>query len=238
MKRTVFVAALAVLALAVAGVAVAHGIDGGKSVKAVSGSFAATTASRVTTRTCTTSDGKTVVTTDGTYAGSSTGDVDLTGPATLRAKSTINTTDGVGVVGGTLKIDVASGRDTVAEFTTVYSAGQLAGLAVGRAHSPSAQLVANISGGFTAAGGFTNVKIGGSVGGAAVEVASAGCRSTTPVRQRSEASGTVTAVSSTSVTVAGLTCTVPTALQSKVAKLAVNARAEIHCELVGSTNTL
>jgi len=238
MRRRSVVAALVVAALVVAGVAVAHGVDGGKSARAVSGQFTATTASRVTSRTCSTAAGKTVVTTDGTYTGSSTGDADLTGPATLHARSTINTTDGVGVVTGTLKIDVASGHDSVAQFTTVYSGGQLAGLAVGHAHRPSSHLVANVSAGFTAAGGFTSGKIGGSTGGAAVELAPAGCRSTPAVRQRSDATGLVTAVSPTSITVAGLTCTVPPALQSKVATVAVNTRAEIHCELVNNVNTL
>ena len=58
------------------------------------------------------------------------------------------------------------------------------------------------------------------------------------MRERSEAHGLLTAVSSTSVTVAGLTCAVPASLQSKVAKFAAGARAEIHCSLVNGVNTL
>ena len=58
------------------------------------------------------------------------------------------------------------------------------------------------------------------------------------VKQRSEARGTVSAVSPTSITVAGLTCAVPANLQARVAKVAVNDRAEIHCTLVSNVNTL
>jgi hypothetical protein len=237
MKRIMVGAAAALAALAAAGIAVAHGVEGGKSLRALGGTFTATTVSHVTQRTCTTSDGKTVVTTDGTYTGTAAGDADLAGPATLRARSTINTTDNVGVVSGSLRIDVA-GRDTTAQLSGVYSGGHVAGLAIGHAHSPAAQLVANVSADFTATGGFTNGKIGGTAGGAAVELAPASCKAAKVVRERSEAKGTVTASSATSITVAGLTCAVPASLQPKVAGIAVNSRAEIHCRLLDGVNTL
>jgi hypothetical protein len=238
MKRTLAVAATAATALAATGLAIGKGLDSNVNARAVSGTFAATTASKVQTRTCTTTDGKTLVTTNGVYTGTAAGDADLTGAATLRAHSTINTTDKIGVVSGTLRIDVASGRDTQAQFDTVFSGGQLAGLAVGHAHAPAARLVANLSAGFTASGGFTDGKLGASAGGAAVELGPGRCRATAPVKQRSEARGTVSAVSSSSITVAGLTCAVPASLQSRVAKLTVDSRAEIHCALVNGTNTL
>lgn len=238
MKRTLAGTAAALAALATAGIAVAHGVDGGKSVRAVSAGFTATTASKVTSRTCTTTDNKTVVVTDGVYTGTSTGDTDLTGNLSIHARSTIDTTDNVGVVSGRLKVDVSPGRDTEADFTGVYSAGQLAGLAVGHAHAPAAQLVANLSAGFAATTGFTSGKLGGTAGGAAVEVTPANCAQSKTVHERSEANGTVSAVSSTSITVAGLTCTVPAALASKVTGIAVSSRAEIHCELVNGANTL
>jgi hypothetical protein len=172
------------------------------------------------------------------YSGTGTGDADFTGNATLHARSTINTTDGVGVVSGTLKIDVASGRDTVAQLTGVVSGTNFAGLAVGHAHGPAARLVANVSGGFTASGGFANAKIGGIAGGSAVELTPSGCKTTRTLPNKSEARGTVTANGSGSITVAGLMCTVPTSLQAKVATIALNSRAEIHCELVNGVNTL
>src|SRR3954453_1414028 len=161
MKRTLAATVATAAALTATGLAVARNLDSNTNVRSVAGTFAATTASRVDTKTCTTTDGKTLVTTTGTYTGTSAGDADLTGNATVHARSTINTTDNVGVVSGSLRIDVASGRDTQADFSAVYSGGSLAGLAVGRAHDPAARLVANLSAGFTAAGGFTGGKIGG-----------------------------------------------------------------------------
>jgi hypothetical protein len=238
MKRTLALAAIGIAALAAASLAVAKGLDDSKTARAVTGTFIATTASHLDTRTCATDDNKTLVTTTGTYTGTSTGDADLTGNVTVRAKSVINTTDGVGVVSGSLRIDVASGRDTVAGFDSVYGGGAIAGLAVGQAHQPAARLVANVSAGFSPSGGFTGGKIGGTSGGGAVEVSNGRCRTQTTVRQKSEAHGLVSAVSSTSITVAGLTCAVPTALQSKLDGIVVNSRAEIHCELVSGANTL
>ena len=52
------------VALLATSVAVAHGIEGAKTAKAVAGTFTAAT-SNVSTRTCTTSDGKAIVVTDG-----------------------------------------------------------------------------------------------------------------------------------------------------------------------------
>lgn len=237
MKRTLASAAIVLVALAAAGIAVARGTDDTKNVRAVTATFAATTASHVQTRSCTTSDNKTVTVSDGTYTGMATGDPDLTGAATLRAHSVINTTDNVGVVTGTLKIDVA-GRDTEAAFNTVYSSGTVAGLAVGRAHDPSAHLIASLSAGFSPTGGFTNGKLGASGGGGAVEVAGGSCHTVKPVREESTARGTVSANNGTTITVAGLTCAVPAALQAKVAGFPTNSRAEIHCKLLNGANTL
>src|SRR3954454_15305209 len=239
MKRTLAATVASAAALTATGLAVARNLDSNTNVRALAGTFAATTASRVDTKTCTTTEGKTLVTTTGTYTGAAAGDPDLTGNTTLSARSTVHTTDNVGVVSGSLKIDVASGRDTQADFSAVFSGGSLAGLAIGRAHDPAGRIVANLSAGFTAAGGFTSGKIGGSTAaGAAVELAQGRCQSVKTVKQRSEARGTVAAVSPPSITVAGLTCAVPANLQARVAKLAVNDRAEIHCTLVNGANTL
>src|SRR5262249_34874404 len=189
------------------------------TASAVAGGFSATTAANVVTKTCTTTDGKTIADSRGTYTGASSGSADLTGPITLNVHSTINTTDGYGLVSGKLKIDVASGRDAVAAFDTVYDHGGVVGLAEGRAQSsPGVALVGNLSAGFSAAGGFTGGKIGsGASGGSAVEVGPGKCAPAKPAVERSDARGTVSDVSSSSITVAGLQCNVPTALASKVA---------------------
>src|SRR5256885_8427891 len=191
--RKLSFAAVVLIALVAAGYAVAHGIEGAKSAKAVAGTFTATAAT-TSTRTCTTTTGKAIVVTDGKYTGAAAGDdPDLTGAITLRARSTVNTTDGVGVVDGRLRIDVASGGDTEADYAAVYDHGNIAGLAVGRAHDPSAKLIANLSAGFAAATGFTTGKLGGTtVGGSAVELSSAGgCKPSETKPEKSEARGTI-----------------------------------------------
>jgi hypothetical protein len=120
-------------------------------MKSYGSSFTATNASWTKTKTCTTTDGKTVAITKGRYSGAASGDPDLAGPIRLAAHSVINTTDGVGFVDGRLRIDVP-GRDTVANFTAVYDHGALAGFARGHARTPHARLLANISDGFSSGG--------------------------------------------------------------------------------------
>ena len=237
MRRLLFAAA-AVAALVAASVAVADGIGGAKTAKSVAGTFSATSPN-VSTRTCTTTDGKSLAITFARYTGTASGDPDLTGPITLRTRSVINTTDGVGVVDGWLRIDVASGPDTTARYAAVYDHGNIAGLAAGRAHDPSARLVANLSAGFSAAGGFTGAKLGGgTAGGSAVEIGPGKCAPAAKP-EKSEARGTITALSASSITVAGLTCGIPGDKSAEVnAKFKLNDRAEIHCSLVGGLNTL
>jgi hypothetical protein len=184
MKRTLILASAALVALVATGFAVAHGIDGTKSAKSVAGTFTTGTPSQFKTRSCTTSDGKALVATEGVYTGTATGDADLTGPITLKARSLVNSTDNVGVVSGTLRIDVASGGDTVAHFDTVYSAGQIAGIASGHAQDPHAKLLGNLSSAFnfSSTGGFGSGKLGGGTsGGAAVELGPGKCEPTKAV---------------------------------------------------------
>jgi hypothetical protein len=227
----------AVIALVVAGLAVAHGSDGTKSASLVAGTFTATTATNVETRTCTTSDGKAIAVTRATYAGTAAGAADLAGPITLKVRSLINTTDGVGVVSGRLSIDTAAEKNTGAQFTSVYDHGKLAGVAEGRVQDKHVQLLANLSAGFTAAGGFTDGKLGATTGGSAVELGPGKCVSTP--KETSSAHGSITAVSATSISVAGLTCDVPATFDAaKIAALKVGDRVEIGCSLVSGKNTL
>jgi hypothetical protein len=238
--RKLAYAAVALVALIVTSYAVADGIEGAKSAKSVQGTFTAA-AGKSSTRTCTTTDGKTIVVTDGTYTGAATGDPDLTGAITLRARSVINTTDHVGTVDGNFKIDVAAGHDTQANYSAVYDNGALAGLASGKAHQPDARLVANLSAGFSTASGFTNGKLGGgTAGGSAVELGAGPCKPAPhQPPEKSEAHGTISALSTSSITVAGLTCAIPPAMSADVnAKFKQGDTAEINCALVSDANTL
>src|ERR1051326_2203133 len=123
MKRLT-IAAIAIAALTGAGVAVAHDIEGGaQTAIPVNASFTATSVTGSDTRTCTTAAGKTVASTKARYTGTATGSPDLTGPATIEARSVLDTTDGVGVVSGTLRIG-----KTQSHFSAVYDGGSIARL--------------------------------------------------------------------------------------------------------------
>ena len=236
MRKLILVSTVLV-ALVVAGLAVGKGLNGTKSATAVAGTFTATTASNVETRTCTTSDGKAIAVTHATYTGTAAGAADLTGPATLRVHSLINTTDDVGSVRGTLKIDTATDKNTAAQFDAVYDHGKLAGLASGHARNEPARLLANLSAGFSAAGGFTDGKLGGgTAGGSAVFLGPGRCVSTP--KESSSAHGSVSAVSSASISVAGLTCDVPASFAAQIADVKVGDRLEIRCTLLSGKNTL
>jgi hypothetical protein len=239
MRRLTF-AAVVLVALVAAGYAVAHGIEGAKTSRAVAGGFNAA-AANVSTRTCTTSDNKTIVITDGKYTGAATGDADLTGTITVRARSVVNTTDKIGTVQGAFRIDVANGKDTQAAFSAVYDNGNIAGLAAGRAHAPNARLIANLSSAFDPAKGFTGAKLGGGTsGGSAVEVSAGSCKPQgKPTAERSSAKGTISQLTASTITVAGLTCTIPADKSADVtARFKQNDVVEIRCALVGGTNTL
>ena len=236
--RKLALVAVSMVALATAGLAAAWATDSGRSVTAVSGTFTATTVGSSQTRTCTTTDGKTITTTKATYTGTASGSADLTGPITLDARSVVNTTDGIGEVDGKLKISASSG-DTVAHFASVYDHGNVAGLAKGHTAAHQVELVGNLSAAFSATGGFTGGKLGGGTsGGSAVELGPGHCAQNKTVEERSEANGTVSAVSSTSITVAGLTCSVPASLAATVGTVKVGDHVAIHCTLSGGATNL
>jgi hypothetical protein len=236
MQRLIAITASALLLVGV-GVAVAHS---DKSVKQVSATFTATDTSALRTSSCTGPDG-TYVRAHATYSGSAvSSDASLNGAARIEATSLINTTTGDGVVTGKLRIDAGDKR-AVAHFTAVYTNGAIAGLAEGHTASPGAALVGNLSAGYSTTGGFTDGKLGGGTsGGNAVAVTRGGCRpsSSSPKPERVEARGAISAVSSSSITVAGVTCSVPADLQEKVGKLHTSDVVTIHCEVANGTTTL
>ena len=174
--RKVVLTMAGLAALVATSVAVAHGIEGGKTAKADAATFSAS-AGAISSRTCTTTDGKSITVTNGKYTGTATGDADLAGAITLRVRSVINTTDKVGTVSGAFRIDV-SGRDTVGAFSSVYDSGAIAGLATARAHDPGTKIVGNLSAAFDPASGFAaGSKIGGGTnGGSAVELGRGSCK--------------------------------------------------------------
>ena len=241
MRRLILIVAALGL-LAGAGVAVAH--DGqGKTVKNVSATITATTGGNVRTDTCTGSDGNAYATTRGEWTGTATGtDPSLTGTATIDARAVVNTTTGYGEVSGHIRIDSTSGH-TSANFDSVDTNGNLAGLVEGHGSAQWSQLVGNISGAWSASGGFPSLQVGNHTsGGDAVLLTSGGCQAQEqPKPDTIEVHGVVTAVNSTQITAAGVTCNIPTNLTATVTglNLTVNtSRVDMRCVVASGTNTL
>jgi hypothetical protein len=237
--RRLIYALVAAVALAAAGLAIA-GSGSPQAIRTVGGTFSATSVSDSRTQTCTNADGTFTFTT-ARYTGIATSsEPSLNGPIALQVRSAINTTKKVGTVDGALRIDVASGRRTEARFSAVFVNGQLSGLATGQAHDPNSRLVANVSADFGPTAGFGNGHLGGTSGGGAVQLQPGRCRTSKPVAEHSEARGTVSALSATSITVGGLTCTIPADanLAARLAKVKMTDRASIRCRLVNGQNTL
>jgi hypothetical protein len=246
MRKLVLITA-AVVALGCTGLAIAHGLDG-KSVVKVGASFTAAPSGTVQTSTCTGTDGS-YTRSKGTYTGTisgATGDNNLNGPVTIDAESWINTTTNLGTVAGKIRFGTPpppphdeKGPGDI-HFEAVYSGagGNIAGIAEGHLGASHADLLANISGTFSTASGFS-LHIGGTSGGDAVEVVDGGCKPTPPPAppkpDKTHAEGTVTALTTTSpgsITVAGVTCSIPSNLLTEVAglNLVVNStRVEIDC---------
>lgn len=238
--RKLILAVVGAAALVVTSIAVAHGGFGGaQTASEVAGTFTATS-SNVSTKTCTTSDNKTLVVTSGKYTGTASGDTDLAGAITIEARSVVNTTDKVGTVDGFFRIDTSGNGDTTAAFSTVYKNGSIAGVAVGRARTPHARLLGNISATFDPSSGFTSGQIGGgTAGGAAVELGGTSCNDSSSSHERADARGAISALSSDSITVAGLTCAIPSDQSSDVnSKYKQGDVVAIHCSFENGQNTL
>lgn len=169
--RKLLLTATALVALAGAGFAYAHGT--GSSVASVDATFDATTVSQSEQLSCATTDNKTIQMTSATYTGTATGDVSLAGTVTVHARSVIDTTDDLGTVQGSVQIGNGEAR-----FSGVYDHGKVAGLLTGHVGSRDAHatLLANVSSGFSPAGGFSGGKIGASDGGSAVELSAGQCK--------------------------------------------------------------
>jgi hypothetical protein len=223
-----------------AGVAVAHGFDA-KSIKQASATFTATTTSKLRTSSCTGTDG-TYAKSVASYSGSFTStEPSLNGSGRLDAASLINTTTGVGTVWGELRIDTSDGKRTAAHFEGILTHGSLVGLAEGHVRGAGeTKVLANLSADYSTTGGFANGKLGGGTApGDAILIMRGGCEpAKAPKPERIKARGAVSAVSSTSITGAGVTCNVPSSLQSTVGKLKVTDVVEIECEVAGGANTL
>lgn len=131
MKRLTTLALVSLVALLATGLAIAHNKISNKT-EAVAASFSATPTSDTKSEPCTGADG-TYTLTRGVYEGTSTGDARLTGKLTLKTKSAVNTTTGLGWSKGSFKIlgadekKIASGHLTAVVTQTGVLNGMLHG---------------------------------------------------------------------------------------------------------------
>jgi hypothetical protein len=111
MKRLISLTLVAVLALAVAGIAIAHKSGGNaQPTEAVQATFTATPTDRTKTRQCTGVDG-TYNVTKGVYTGTSeSSDPRLAGAITIRSKSVVNLDTGLGHTEGQVQLRDATTR--------------------------------------------------------------------------------------------------------------------------------
>jgi hypothetical protein len=142
LTRWTSLAIAAVLALAVAGIAVAHN-GGGQPTKteAAQATFTATPdAAKTSTRQCTGVDG-TYNITKGVYNGTATGDPRLTGNITIKSKSVVNLDNGLGWTTGQVSLrDASTGQlKAIAGLEAVNTErGKLDGFLAGKVKDPTA----------------------------------------------------------------------------------------------------
>ena len=253
MRRHLWLALVAVLALAAAGLAVGALTE--KGIDAVAASFTAEATDASKTRTCT-ADGQTWRQTRGVYVGTSTGDARLAGKITIRTQATVNVTTGYGYTQGQLVVRDDDGKlKAKANLTAVTTeGGVLNGFLNGRValageedrSKHGGMLRANFTAELNAAGTSLSGQLGsGSGRNSAIVFNGTGCKKTSSPagaktrtkegeKKRAEhksARGEITAVSSTSITVGELTCSIRARLSERIARLelAVGTRVRIAC---------
>jgi hypothetical protein len=151
MRRLISLAIAAVLALTVAGIAIAHS-GGGQPAKteAAQATFTATPdAAKTRTTQCTGVDG-TYNITKGVYNGTATGDPRLTGNITIRTKSVVNQGNGLGWTAGQVFLrDPATGElKAIAGLEAVNTErGKLDGFLTGKVKDPTAPAGTKLRGG-------------------------------------------------------------------------------------------
>jgi hypothetical protein len=186
LTRWISLAIAAVMALAVAGIAVAHKSAGPATpTEPAVATFTATpNADKTRTRQCTGADG-TYTIAKAVYNGTSTGDARLTGNITIKSQSVVNTTTGLGHSEGEVFVrDAATGKlKAVASFAAVNTEqGVLNGFLTGKVKNATAAAKAkrggshrhgnggtSIAANFSAAFNADGTQLSGELGGGAAQ---------------------------------------------------------------------
>ena len=168
MTRFISMALIAVLALAVAGIAVASkGSGNAQPTEAVQATFTATPSEKSKTRQCTGVDG-TYNVTKGVYTGTSeSSDPRLAGAITIKTKSVVNLDTGLGHTEGKVFLRDADSRKlkAVAGLQAVNTErGVLNGFIAGKVKNRGTKLAANFTAAFNAEGTQLNGELGTGAG--------------------------------------------------------------------------
>ena len=248
MRRTLTIALGTAAALVTAAVAFAV-VPAVVGVSVATATFETTTIDRSKTSSCTV-DLKIWETTHGHYKGSVTsGNAVLAGVLSIHAKTTYNTTDGLGYVNGSFKIKDDDSR-VKGTFAGTIKNGKLVGYLTGKSRGNHAKVLGNLSADF--AGGATNVANGqiGSTSSLAVLAVVAGpvCKAPKEPKpaKRVHAEGTATLAggpppTSITVTPKHKPTTAPCAIPASFvlpAGVVTSAKVEMVCEWVGTPAAL
>jgi hypothetical protein len=222
-------AAAAVVGLVAAGVAVADSI-GTRAIKPVGATFTATTVNSSSTRTCQGSEGPISMTTLDLSGTSASADAALNGPVRIRLTSTVDTVRQIGTVDGSLRVVISGAPDTTTRLEGVYSAGKLHGLLRGTAARLYERVLGNVSASL-GGNGLTNGKIGGTdAGGGALLRQPGTCKK--PAAEWVVATGIISALTDTSITVATTTCSMDAQQRRHIGdRFKVGDRAKMTCRI-------
>jgi hypothetical protein len=176
-KNRVYSLVLGLVAAAlVTGVAIAAATPTKASVKAATATFSASTVSHAHNQTCTAKGGDAFQSTTATYKGTSTSqDPRLNGPITIKAHSFLDTTSGVGFIGGTFSIKGTGKAGAVGRVTGVISGGAVSGLLRGTTTGPEGSLLITLGSTFDQASGFGEGDLGSANTGGGVVYSNASC---------------------------------------------------------------
>ena len=202
MRRKIMIAAVAVAALATAGLAM--GQLRATGTEEVSATFAAAK-ERATTRVCRGTDG-TYEITRGTYRGESdSANAMLDGPLVLNIYAVYNTTEKLGWMEGRLRIrrdgEDEADRRAWGHFHATLKDGAVEGFVWGRIGHRWSHLAANFASRLTSNDGFTTGQLGGGGGSNVAVLAGRPCEGRPQIAVRLNVKGTVESITNDAITV-------------------------------------
>jgi hypothetical protein len=231
-KKIMWLGLAGALALVTAGLAVAAKRATGTTDAAIA--FSATAGDDAKTRTCIGTDG-TYSISRAAYTGTVSSGLYAGGSVSVKLQTTVNTTEGTGVAKGTVAIRKDDQLQAKANLVGVVDGGSLTGVLTGRdvRGEDRGRLIANYAA--TLGAGTLALTAGdGSAANEAIVFGGTGCER----RTTSGATGDVSAISSTSITVAtsggNVTCSLSAEQGARLAdRIEVGDRVTISCDADG-----